>query len=42
MKLPLDIAIGDGTIIHASAYAGLVVGTPIDAIPGYLGARRLL
>ena len=42
MKLPLVIAIGDGTIIHVSAYAGLVAGTPIDTIPGYLGACRLL
>jgi hypothetical protein len=34
---------GDGTTIHASVYMGEVVqGTPIDAIPGYVGARRLL
>lgn len=39
----LGIAMGDGTTIHASAYAGFVVsGTPIDAIPGYIGAFRLL
>ena len=39
----VGIAMGDGTVIHASAYAGMVVsGTPIDAIPGYMGARRLL
>jgi cell wall-associated NlpC family hydrolase len=39
----LGIAMGDGTTIHASAYAGFVVsGTPIDSIPGYMGAVRLL
>jgi cell wall-associated NlpC family hydrolase len=39
----VGIAMGDGTTIHASVYAGEVVqGTPIDAIPGYVGARRLL
>ena len=39
----LGIAMGDGTTIHASAYAGMVVaGTPIDSIPGYIGAVRLL
>lgn len=39
----VGIAMGDGTTIHASAYTGMVVsGTPIDAIPGYAGAVRLL
>ena len=39
----VGIAMGDGTTIHASVYAGAVVqGTPISAIPGYVGARRLL
>ena len=39
----VGIAMGDGTTIHASVYAGAVVqGTPINAIPGYVGARRLL
>lgn len=39
----VGIAMGDGTTIHASAYAGYAVqGTGIDMIPGYIGARRLL
>ena len=39
----VGIAMGDGTAIHASVYEGVVTqGTPIDAIPGYAGARRLL
>ncbi len=39
----VGIAMGDGTTIHASVYAGEVVqGTGINAIPGYVGARRLL
>jgi cell wall-associated NlpC family hydrolase len=39
----VGIAMGDGTTIHASVYEGEVVqGTPIDAIPGYVDARRLL
>ncbi|MDP9476441.1 MAG: C40 family peptidase [Actinomycetota bacterium] len=38
----VGIATGNGTVIHASAYAGYVVETPIEHIPGYLGARRLL
>ncbi len=38
----VGIATGNGTVIHASAYAGNVVETRIEYIPGYLGARRLL
>ncbi len=39
----VGIAMGDGTAIHASTFTGNVTqGTPIDAIPGYVGARRLL
>jgi cell wall-associated NlpC family hydrolase len=39
----VGIAMGDGTVIHASNYTGNVTeGTPIDAIPGYVGARRIL
>ena len=38
----VGIATGNGTTIHASAYAGYVTETPIDAIPGYAGARRVL
>ena len=39
----VGIAMGDGTTIHASTYTGNVTqGTPIDALPGYVGARRLL
>ena len=38
----VGIATGNGTTIHASSYAGYVTETPIDAIPGYAGARRLL
>ena len=39
----VGIAMGDGTAIHASTYTGNVTqGTPIDSIPGYAGARRLL
>jgi cell wall-associated NlpC family hydrolase len=39
----VGIAMGDGTAIHASTFTGDVTqGTPIDAIPGYVGARRLL
>ena len=39
----VGIAMGDGTAIHASTYTGNVTqGTPIDSIPGYVGARRLL
>ena len=37
------ITMGDAITIHASAYARFIVsGTPIDTIPGYVGARRLL
>ncbi len=39
----VGIAMGDGTTIHASVFEGMVVqGTPINALPGYVGARRLL
>lgn len=38
----VGIATGNGTTVHASAYAGYVTETPIDAIPGYVGARRVL
>jgi peptidoglycan hydrolase CwlO-like protein len=38
----VGIATGNGTTIHASAFAGYVTETPIDSIPGYVGARRLL
>ncbi|MDP9485677.1 MAG: NlpC/P60 family protein, partial [Actinomycetota bacterium] len=39
----VGIAMGDGTTIHASVFEGVVVqGTPINAIPGYVGARRVL
>lgn len=36
------IAMGDGNIIHASAYAGFVTITPLNDVSGYVGARRLL
>jgi cell wall-associated NlpC family hydrolase/peptidoglycan hydrolase CwlO-like protein len=38
----VGIATGNGTTIHASAFEGVVTETPMDAIPGYVGARRLL
>ena len=38
----VGIATGNGTTVHASAYEGYVTETPIDAIPGYVGARRVL
>lgn len=38
----IGIATGKGTTIHASGYAGYVTETPIEHIPGYVGARRLL
>ena len=34
----VGIATGYGTIIHASTYYGAVVETPIEYIPGYVGA----
>jgi peptidoglycan DL-endopeptidase RipA len=34
----LGIATGYGTVIHASTYHGAVVETPIEYIPGYVGA----
>jgi cell wall-associated NlpC family hydrolase len=38
----VGIATGKGTTIHASGYYGHVTETPIEYIPGYVGARRLL
>jgi cell wall-associated NlpC family hydrolase len=38
----VGIAMGDGTTIHASSYAGEVTITDIGYISGYVGARRLL
>ena len=38
----VGVATGHGTTIHASNYVGFVTETPIDVIPGYVGARRLL
>jgi cell wall-associated NlpC family hydrolase len=38
----VGIADGNGNVVHASVYAGYVTTTPISAIPGYVGARRLL
>lgn len=38
----VGIATGAGTMIHASDYWGLVTETPIDNIPGYVGAKRIL
>jgi cell wall-associated NlpC family hydrolase len=37
----VGIATGNGTTIHASSYEGFVTETPIDLIPGYVGAERL-
>lgn len=34
----VGIATGYGTVIHASTYYGAVVESPIDYIPGYVGA----
>jgi cell wall-associated NlpC family hydrolase len=34
----VGIATGYGTIIHSSTYYGAVVETPIEYIPGYVGA----
>ena len=34
----VGIATGYGTIIHASTYHGAVVETPIEYVPGYVGA----
>ena len=34
----VGIATGHGTVIHASTYYGAVVETPIEYIPGYVGA----
>jgi cell wall-associated NlpC family hydrolase len=34
----LGISTGYGTVIHASTYYGAVVETPIEYIPGYVGA----
>src|ERR687890_1096711 len=38
----VGIAMGDGTTIHASNYAGEVTITSINYVNGYVGARRLL
>ena len=38
----VGIATGKGTTVHASGFAGYVTETPIEYIPGYVGARRLL
>ena len=38
----VGIAMGDGTTIHASNYAGEVTITDINYVNGYVGARRLL
>ena len=38
----VGIATGNGTAIDANVAGGVVQETPIDAIPGYVGARRLL
>jgi peptidoglycan DL-endopeptidase RipA len=34
----VGIATGYGTVIHASTYYGVVTETPIEYIPGYVGA----
>jgi cell wall-associated NlpC family hydrolase len=34
----VGIATGYGTVIHSSTYYGAVVETPIESIPGYVGA----
>ena len=34
----VGIATGYGTVIHSSTYYGAVVETPIEYIPGYMGA----
>ena len=34
----VGIATGYGTVIHASTYYGAVVETPMEYIPGYVGA----
>jgi cell wall-associated NlpC family hydrolase len=38
----VGIAMGNGMTIHASNYAGFVTETPIDDVPGYVGAERLV
>src|SRR5215216_1971322 len=38
----VGIYVGRGNIIHASTYWGQVVETPMDAVDGYYGARRLI
>ena len=37
----VGIANGDGTTTHSSVFTGNVTVTPIDNIPGYMGAKRL-
>ena len=34
----VGIATGYGTIIHSSTYYGTITETPIDLVPGYVGA----
>jgi cell wall-associated NlpC family hydrolase len=34
----VGIATGYGTVIHSSTYYGAVVETPMEYIPGYVGA----
>jgi hypothetical protein len=34
----LTFTIGYGTVIHSSTYYGAVVETPMEYIPGYVGA----
>jgi len=34
----VGIATGYGTVVHASTYYGAVVETPIEYVPGYVGA----
>lgn len=38
----VGLAVGDGNVIHASNYYMRVTTTPIDDIPGYVGARRVI
>lgn len=38
----VGLAVGDGNVIHASSYYMQVTTTPMDHIPGYVGARRVI
>lgn len=38
----VGIADGNGNAVHSSIVAGEVTVTPIDVIPGYLGAKRVI